>query len=290
MTNTTLIAKIAKASRTVGALATDKTNTQQNYNYISADKILERAGAALAEAGVVIIPAVVGDEIVRHEGTNQYGKAQIRYDAAVRFAMTISDGESQYEVPWCGRGSDYAVPDKALYKAITSGHKYFLMKLLNIGVGNEDGEHDSQSDSALQATQTAPERANGRATPNHAATAPKAPQRPAAPVTVNVDEVDEVEPDGVTVDNPFADAPPDIPQRGQPVTENTLKRLHALGKEAYGDAWATKRPELVTAASQGAVTSSKDLTENEARKLIRGMEAKIAQAQQPDAALRQQAA
>ena len=132
--------------------------------------------------------------------------------------------------------------------------------------------------------------APGRATPNHAATAPKAPQRPAAPVTVNVDEVDEVEPDGVTADNPFADAPPDIPQRGQPVTENTLKRLHALGKEAYGDAWATKRPELVTAASQGAVTSSKDLTENEARKLIRGMEAKIAQAQQPDAALRQQAA
>lgn len=84
--------------------------------------------------------------------------------------------------------------------------------------------------------------------------------------------------------------PPDIPQRGQPITENTLKRLHALGKEAYGAQWDSKRPELVTAASQGAVTSSKDLTENEARKLIRGMEAKIAQQVQPDAALRQQAA
>lgn len=196
MTNTTLIAKIAKASRTVGALATDKTNTQQNYNYISADKILERAGAALAEAGVVIIPAVVGDEIVRHEGTNQYGKAQIRYDAAVRFAMTISDGESQYEVPWCGRGSDYAVPDKALYKAITSGHKYFLMKLLNIGVGNEDGEHDSQSDSALQATQTAPERAVTPNRVNGTAAAPKAPQRPATPATAHIDDAPPVDENG----------------------------------------------------------------------------------------------
>jgi hypothetical protein len=38
------------------------------------------------------------------------------------------------------------------------------------------------------------------------------------------------------------------------------------------------------------VSSSKELTENEARRLIAGMEAKLAQMQQPDAKLRREAA
>lgn len=144
----TLISKIAAASLKVGALATDKTNTQQNYKYISADKVLERAGDALAAAGVVIIPSVT-DEAMERVDT---GNSKTRYDSTVTFEMHITDGESELLMRWCGRGSDYMTPDKALYKAITSGHKYFLMKLLNIGVGNEDGEHEVYQD----ATKTPP--------------------------------------------------------------------------------------------------------------------------------------
>jgi hypothetical protein len=165
MTNT-LISKIAKASLKVGALETDKTNTQQNYKYISADKILERGGDALCEAGVVIIPSITQEttEAVKTD------KGGTRYDSIVHFLMTITDGETQLEMPWCGRGNDYSVPDKALYKAITSGHKYFLMKLLNIGVGNEDGEHESdgQPAQAPQKPATAQKQPSGQnATRSH---------------------------------------------------------------------------------------------------------------------------
>ena len=142
MTNT-LIAKLAQASLAVGSLSTDKENKQQGYFYISADKILERAGDALAHVGVMIIPAITATEIQAVETRTSRGEG-LRYDADVTFAMTLTDGETLLEYPWRGRGSDYAVPDKAMYKAITSGHKYFLMKLLNIGVGNEDGEHEEQ--------------------------------------------------------------------------------------------------------------------------------------------------
>lgn len=135
---TTLVAKITAASLKVGALATDKRNVQQNYDYISADKILERVGDALAKQGVVIFPSIVS-EVTESVAT---GNGKSRYDCTVHFGMIVSDGETQIELPWCGKGSDYAVPDKALYKAITSGHKYFLMKLLNVGVGNEDSEHE----------------------------------------------------------------------------------------------------------------------------------------------------
>lgn len=149
MTNT-LISKIAKASLKVGALKTDKRNAQQGYDYISADKILERAGDALCEAGVVIVPSIT-QEITEAVKTDKGGT---RYDSVVHFLMTLTDGESQLEMSWCGRGNDYSVPDKALYKAITSGHKYFLMKLLNIGVGNEDGEHESDGEAAQAATKS----------------------------------------------------------------------------------------------------------------------------------------
>ncbi len=138
----TLISKIAAASTKVGALMPDKTNTAQNYSYISADKILQRAGDALAEAGVVIIPAITKEAVNEVTYTDSYNKTKTRYDAIISFEMLISDGTSEFKAPWTGRGSDFSVPDKAMYKAITSGHKYFIAKLLNIGVGNEDGEHE----------------------------------------------------------------------------------------------------------------------------------------------------
>lgn len=239
----TLAAKLIKASLAVGALKTDKKNTQQNYEYISADKILERAGDALAEAGVVVIPAITAELMERFDAS---GKG--RYDAMVRFLMRITDGESEIDMEWVGRGSDYAVPDKALYKAITSGHKYFLMKLLNIGVGNEDGEHEN-----YEPAKTAPKAPASVSTSQHTAPAPNAAQTP------------EIS-----------------PQEGNGVTADTLVLLHNLGGQVYGAEWDKKRLELVLHVTKGATTESKELTENEARKLVAGMQAKLAHAEQPD--------
>ena len=143
---TTLAAKLAQAVLDVGGkLAADKRNLEQKYDYISADKILSIGGQALAAQGIVIVPAVIASNVEAVTYTKTYqGREEVksRYDASVTFAMTVTDGESSLEFPWIGVGNDYAVPDKAAYKAITSGHKYFVAKLLMIGVGNEDGEHD----------------------------------------------------------------------------------------------------------------------------------------------------
>ena len=124
MENKTLIGKIAKISLAVGSLSADARNTQQKYDYISADKILDRVGKEMAKEEVVIIPAIVDEEIVTVPW-----KQGARYDVRVDLEMTVTDGDSEIKSMWFGRGSDYSVPDKAMYKAITSGHKYFLMKL-----------------------------------------------------------------------------------------------------------------------------------------------------------------
>jgi KaiC/GvpD/RAD55 family RecA-like ATPase len=64
--------------------------------------------------------------------------------------------------------------------------------------------------------------------------------------------------------------------RGAPVPAKN-ERLDTVGREVYGDAWDIKRAELVSAITGGRTRSSAELTEAEARRMIAGMEAKLAQ-------------
>jgi hypothetical protein len=140
MTNT-LAGKIAKASADLGnRLKADKKNVQGGgYAYISADKLIAEAGAVLAANGVAVFPSIIGYNV--DGGESSGGKKN--YIVTVNMMMAVSDGDSSMDCPWMGAGVDYGAMDKALYKGITSGHKYFLAKLLNIGEGNEDGEHEA---------------------------------------------------------------------------------------------------------------------------------------------------
>jgi len=160
---TSLTVKIAKAALDVGGkLSADKTNQEQRYDYLSADKILSVCGQALFNQGVVIMPELAGQDTQLFEYTDQYGKARRRYDTRVDFNFRVTDGEVTEDFLWFGMGSDYTVPDKALYKAITSGHKYFLMKLLCVGAGNEDGEHEGEEGEKKPGKKPAPQPANGK--------------------------------------------------------------------------------------------------------------------------------
>ena len=179
-----LSAAIAKATLDVGAFAADKRNTEQNYGYISADAVLERGGQALARVGIAVIPAVTSWDV---KFTPRQGRSD-RIDALVNFDMTVTLGSEVMHALWAGCGSDYSTPDKALYKAITSGHKYFLMKLLNISVGNEDSEHDNED--SQPAHNPAPRQESKPANvsrPEQAATAPTFVKND-APATANVSQ------------------------------------------------------------------------------------------------------
>lgn len=156
-----LIGKISGAIRDMGTWAADKRNREQGYDYISADQVLARAGAALAAQGVVVVPEVTASTV---EATERQGKSP-RLDAKVTMCFTVRDDDDNVLVSqWTGHGSDYSSPDKAVYKAITSGHKYYLLKLLCIGIGNDDSEHDSE---------TASRPPNGKPTAAHKPATPR---------------------------------------------------------------------------------------------------------------------
>lgn len=76
----------------------------------------------------------------------------------------------------------------------------------------------------------------------------------------------------VSFDSPFDDAPEPAPAT---LPETLRKKLHVVGHQLYGDGWDTKRPELVKHVTGGRTESSKELTVDEAQKLITGMEAKL---------------
>lgn len=229
---TNLATKLAKASLDVGGrLAADKTNQEQRYDYISADKILAAVGQALAAAGVVVIPAITNENLTE---TPRQGKGP-RYDAQIGFEMTITDGETNLVMPWLGRGSDYTVPDKALYKAVTSGHKYFLAKLLCIGEGNEDGEHEPGDDDRpvpRQVPQPARQPVNGRK---------PEPPPPPEPVPSAVDLLKDDNPatvgELVSEGSPYADIRAQLeettkPKVGDVVSATMLTGLYNAGPHA----------------------------------------------------------
>lgn len=171
MSDNNIAAKVAEVRAKCGSLATDKRNPQGGYEYISADKILERVGDAMATVGLTIVPSITRADVDQRAS----GGGKGFYFATIDMAMQIMcDGASEV-FPWTSAGVDYSGPDKALFKAITSGHKYFLMKLFNVGVGNEDGEHENVPPAAASqnggtsdtptAPRPAPPKSNGKAAP-----------------------------------------------------------------------------------------------------------------------------
>lgn len=153
MSEKTLAAKVAAAVKAVGDLAPDKINQTEHFAYRSADLILSRCGQALAAEGVVVIPAV--EEALLSIGESSKGVK--RYEALVKFKFVVTDGVTEWICPFSAAGVDFSSPDRAVAKATTLGHKYFLAKLLCVGVGNEDAEADVEPPSPpAQARRPAP--------------------------------------------------------------------------------------------------------------------------------------
>ena len=108
--------------------------------------------------------------------------------------------------------------------------------------------------------QNAPQATQTQRTPNRTTTPAKTPQRA---------------PGGHSEDVEFS-RKKELPK----LSEAQHKQLHAIGRTFYGDEWDEQRPKLVQAVSKGAVSSSNDLTPEEADKLIAGITKKINQVEQ----------
>lgn len=131
--------KIATIAQEIGAIAKDGKNKQQGYAFIEYAQVAARARELQAKYGVAIIPTVKSYET--SEVKNKFGGIGYHYLIEMEFTViNADDQDDKITTSWIGEATDYG--DKGINKAITSGVKYFIMRLYNI---SEKGEQEADS-------------------------------------------------------------------------------------------------------------------------------------------------
>jgi len=146
-----LAAKIAKAMGGIDDVPKRgkvKYSGTTKYEYATADDLISAAQDALASVGVAIFPSVT-DEIWKDKGKSAV-QMTIKY--------TVVDGDSGDTMVCRWRTDGVDSGDKARWKALTQGHKYFLRKLLNIPTGEKslDAEFGNKGSGASDETNGGP--------------------------------------------------------------------------------------------------------------------------------------
>jgi hypothetical protein len=133
-----------KAAQTVGKKGTGRDGDRE-FPYVRAEDILAEASRVLEKQNVVVIPSVEEVELRFLKSGGALAKV------SMTFEVCDSRSEEALTKAWVGTGFDHP-GDKAAYKAITGGTKYFLASLLGIPFGT-DPEEDSPSSEAEQIRQ-----------------------------------------------------------------------------------------------------------------------------------------
>jgi hypothetical protein len=136
-----LAQKIARVMGAVERVPKNGYNKFHGYHYATEGDVADTVRAALAAEGVAIIPST---EKVEWRDVAKEGKEGKNRIATVTVRYTITDGVDRLEAIFVGEGQDSG--DKAIYKAYTGAHKYFLLRTFNISTGDdEDPEREEDA-------------------------------------------------------------------------------------------------------------------------------------------------
>lgn len=152
-----IYAKIAQVMARVETIPKSGYNSYHSYPYATETDVLNAIRPLMVEAGLVLIPMAAEAQTSPSAGAEDKGKSG--HDVTtVKMRFILADAESgeTIEGPWLGQGQD--TQDKGVYKAITGGHKYLLMKLFQVPTG-DDPERDSPPSKAKKAPKKLPKNA-----------------------------------------------------------------------------------------------------------------------------------
>jgi len=135
-----LLRKLKKLQDVMGSIQWEKDgiNRHQSYKYITERQYKEGFRYALREAGLLWQMETLEYEIVPQITDKMHM-------IVCKFLGRITDPETGEfeEYLFFGTGADTG--DKALYKAITGGHKFFLAANFNVAEGNDPESDESEN-------------------------------------------------------------------------------------------------------------------------------------------------
>lgn len=137
-----LAKKLAEVMAAVSRIPKRGRNDFHKYDYATEADIAEAIRAELAQRHVILIPAITDQS---RESVGEKGSVL----TTLRMEFTFYDGESGDTItrPWIGAGTDKE--DKGVYKAMTGGEKYFLLKTFLLPTG-DDPEADDKKKAAAK--------------------------------------------------------------------------------------------------------------------------------------------
>lgn len=120
----------------------------EGFDFVRAVDLIEEARRLLKGRGIVVIPSVESIE-------QKMGKSGVLVHAHLTFEIVLVKTGDSIVKSWVGSGFDYP-GDKAVYKAITGGTKYFYANLLGIpfGVDPEEGQGKALADPEVERLRT----------------------------------------------------------------------------------------------------------------------------------------
>lgn len=137
--------KMQALAKAVGTVKKDGRNTHFNYAFVSYEALAATVREALQDVGLAFFVSTT-DDVLDGEMTTLHG------------SLSFMDSETGaiLSVPWVGQGKDGQ--DKGASKALTSGLKYALMRLLLASERDEvDSDKDGPTQSAQQQRSNAPQ-------------------------------------------------------------------------------------------------------------------------------------
>lgn len=114
-------------------------NSFHKYHYAMETDVVNAFREALINNNLSVIPSITGyerQEVPTNKGTQFLSTVHLSYE------VEDLDTGDKLVIPWVGEGSDSL--DKALYKAVTGGQKYFVLKAFFVPTGDDPEDDGGQ--------------------------------------------------------------------------------------------------------------------------------------------------
>ena len=149
----TLVGKLVAVMAAIDHIQKRGRNEFHKYDYATEADIAAAVRRELALRNVMLFPAITGE---RREAVGEKGSVLTTLD----FLFTFHDGDSGETLSFTWKGAGTDKDDKGLYKAMTGGEKYFLMKTFLIPTGDDPERDDKKAaeagDKAVRAPKPGP--------------------------------------------------------------------------------------------------------------------------------------
>ena len=133
-----LYSKMSKVLAAVGPVAKNGTNSHFGYKFVREGDLIDAIRKHLADHNLCLF--VGASELVETRDTE--GKAGPVTTIRMTATFCCGDGGAKFSVSWMGSGQDAG--DKGLYKAMTGGLKYLLMKTFLVSTGDDPEQEERQ--------------------------------------------------------------------------------------------------------------------------------------------------